>query len=608
MVKRTLLLLLILLPLFISSAGAQEVRDERAVGSVGKAFRKAAEEQNKADWPIKSLGVAGSAVRLTFDAQNADINIVTDKSYGQEHLLQTLKQLAVDLDLPQSDFIRYPDTDSATNVDLEMNDHLTSPAPRVTAFDFDLSRFAALLEKSDLPKPIWLGIRADHSQLNTVFLQTPQGKQRLSGIVFLNAREIAPGSRLLWRAEVHWSGYLIGFLMLFTIGFALTAPFRLAKQKQQAQNAPLPTPDEVQKHYDKSPPFSLVLVALPLLMALLMATGNLTRAMESMLFLIPAKAVSTLPFVMLGAMALSLGGVWLRKRLRGTNAGVEDTLPDPDDPTTWTKTAFLLPMIPMMFVMGLMFALMPYWNPFQSLPPELRRNASTWLPIAFVVIGFLPSVILSYLASKKTRKTLQPGEEWYERTMQLAEKAGVKVKQVVEVWNAAPNAYASVFGTVGLNRGLLTKLEPLEIESVIAHELGHHKDGHPRRNFWFSLVTTAAMLGVWWALQSYLESHFTLTTEFKALLRSPLFVIFLLPVLRSLLIGKGQRAREEAADRFAVDTMGDPELVIRALTKIHDLDLSPHRLKPVDEALHSHPSLEHRIAAIREYAREKRTF
>ena len=176
----------------------------------------------------------------------------------------------------------------------------------------------------------------------------------------------------------------------------------------------------------------------------------------------------------------------------------------------------------------------------------------------------------------------------------------------MEIWNVSPNAYASIFGTVGLSRGLLTKLEPAEIQSVIAHELGHHKDGHPRRTFWFSLVATAGMLLAWWGLQSYLESHFTLTTELKALLHSPFFVVFLLPVLRSFLLGKGQREREEAADRFAVEAMGDPELVIRALTKIHDLNLSPHRLKPADEVLHSHPSLEHRIAAIREYARGKR--
>jgi Zn-dependent protease with chaperone function len=63
--------------------------------------------------------------------------------------------------------------------------------------------------------------------------------------------------------------------------------------------------------------------------------------------------------------------------------------------------------------------------------------------------------------------------------------------------------------------------------------------------------------------------------------------------------GRGRRKREEEADLFAVERTGDSELVIRALTKLHTFNSMPHALKPSDEALSAHPSLAHRIEAIR---------
>lgn len=67
----------------------------------------------------------------------------------------------------------------------------------------------------------------------------------------------------------------------------------------------------------------------------------------------------------------------------------------------------------------------------------------------------------------------------------------------------------------------------------------------------------------------------------------------------NLLLGRGRRQREAAADRFAVEVIGDQELVIATLTKLHTLNASPHQLRPSDEILSSHPSLVHRIEAIR---------
>jgi Zn-dependent protease with chaperone function len=86
--------------------------------------------------------------------------------------------------------------------------------------------------------------------------------------------------------------------------------------------------------------------------------------------------------------------------------------------------------------------------------------------------------------------------------------------------------------------------------------------------------------------------------ETYALLRSPIFTVFLMPPLVNLPAGRGRRKREEA-DRFAMELTGDPELVIRMLTPIHTLSAQRHQLKRSDEAISTHPSLVHRIQAIR---------
>ena len=112
------------------------------------------------------------------------------------------------------------------------------------------------------------------------------------------------------------------------------------------------------------------------------------------------------------------------------------------------------------------------------------------------------------------------------------------------------------------------------------------------------------LLALWLGIRSYLTQRYAINGT--AIVDSPVLIIFIFPLLLSLVLGKGSRQRELAADRFAVDVTGDAELVVRALTRIHDLNAMPHRLKVADEATHTHPSLERRVAAIREYASNKR--
>ncbi|MGV3722948.1 MAG: M48 family metallopeptidase, partial [Actinomycetota bacterium] len=142
-----------------------------------------------------------------------------------------------------------------------------------------------------------------------------------------------------------------------------------------------------------------------------------------------------------------------------------------------------------------------------------------------------------------------------------------------------------------------------EIRAVIAHEVGHLRGGHARRNLVLTLGGSILVLALWWGLVSLAEGR--ISRSGLTILRGPIFSIFLLPIVMNLILGKERRRHEEVADRFAVDVTGDPELVIRMLTRLHTLESSPQQLKRSDEAISTHPSLVNRIAAIRSYATER---
>jgi Zn-dependent protease with chaperone function len=219
------------------------------------------------------------------------------------------------------------------------------------------------------------------------------------------------------------------------------------------------------------------------------------------------------------------------------------------------------------------------------------------IPLGLLVLLPVGTIVGTWLQLRASRRPLPPGDPVYELVHEVAAAAGVRVRHVARVLSPVPNAYATLLGTVGLSAGLLRSLEPDEIRAVVAHEIGHLRCGHVRRGFLLGALFTVLVCAAWWFGTGWFEGRVSRGTF--ALLRSPFATIFLMPILRGLILGRGQRKREEEADRFAVEVTGDPELVIRALTRIHTLAAAPHRLKPSDEAISTHPALVHRIEAIR---------
>ena len=167
------------------------------------------------------------------------------------------------------------------------------------------------------------------------------------------------------------------------------------------------------------------------------------------------------------------------------------------------------------------------------------------------------------------------------------------------------NAYLVGFGAgrrIVLFDTLIQALGVRELVAVLAHEMGHWKQGHVARNM---AVAAALQFGAFYVL-NWLMSFATFYEAFGfrepqpyralavfALCHGP-FTFWLTPLLAAW-----SRRHEYAADRFAVDATGTPEALSSALLKLSRdnlANLAPHPWHSFFH--HTHPTLPERLAAI----------
>ncbi len=586
---------------------AQNVRwHSTSYASVRRQADTAAEKQGRADWPRIIDGEPGTQVHVSFDLRNADVTLMTPASFGQQRLLAEAQRIAPQIGCPRADFILFTGTKTDTT-DIELNKYLARPDRRHTSFDLSLSALAHALNASALPRPIVLSVRGDAADTALLAATAPTQARRLGDAAFFALSEVPPDAHLRFAASIPWYAPLVayGFLAMLLLGLVLAVllPWRQARRRdalarQGLLDAP-PSPEEVQRRYDRQKPWRLVSSVLPLLFVLLTFLGHPHHLITSIIYSLPfelkPQTMIVFPVLVGGLFALSMLSRTVVERLRARRTGMPlPTLPaDPDAPPAWTTRWFV----------GVMAVMMV---PMLVLPFTLFNGTILRLPwlrfVPYSMIGLM-AVALSiggWLTLRATRTNLPPDDFWHVMVDEVAAQAGVRVRHVVRVQSPTVNAFASLFGTVGLTAGLLRKMEPDEVRVVIAHEIGHLHGGHVRRGFVLSVLA----LAVYWAVRWYglhaARGH--LSDAAYIVLSGPMISIFVLPFVLNLLLGRGRRLREAAADRFAVQATQNPELVIATLTKLHTLNASPHRLRPSDEIFSSHPSLTHRIEAIRSHA------
>lgn len=162
-------------------------------------------------------------------------------------------------------------------------------------------------------------------------------------------------------------------------------------------------------------------------------------------------------------------------------------------------------------------------------------------------------------------RELQPGElPWLEEAVaQLSQRAGIPVPGIYISPDPQPNAFAAgrnpKVAVVCINEGLLRVMGRREVVAVLAHEIGHI------RNRDTLLMTVVAAFATF---ISFLANIAWFIPRGDNEERNPvvdLLMMFLAPVIATLVQLAISRTREFEADRAAAELTGDPRSMISAL-------------------------------------------
>ena len=245
-------------------------------------------------------------------------------------------------------------------------------------------------------------------------------------------------------------------------------------------------------------------------------------------------------------------------------------------------------------------------------------GANWWLWAAAVVIAFqllvlliAPAIIMPFF----NKFTPLPEGTLRERLFALAQRTDFPTRSI-EVMDGSKrsrhsNAFFTGFGRfrkIVLFDTLVAQLTEPELESVLAHEIGHYKKRHvlKLRGVSFAGVFVAFAVIAWLARQQWLYRAFGFEYRggFAATNVVPAMLLFALlagtiSFWVSPFVHIWSRHFEYEADGFARATMGEAQLLIQALRKLSEKNLSNLTPHPLYSAFYySHPTLLEREGAL----------
>ena len=246
---------------------------------------------------------------------------------------------------------------------------------------------------------------------------------------------------------------------------------------------------------------------------------------------------------------------------------------------------------------------------------SLFEYAGTYAWIYCWIIVVLYSLIVQFVAptwimplfNKFT--PMEPGE-LREAIMGYAGSVKFPVKNVFVIdgsrRSSKSNAFFTGFGRnkrIALFDTLIERHTVPELVAVLAHEIGHHKKKHVPQGMIIGILHTGLLLfllsvflnspGLYEAFFMDQPSIYT-GLLFFGLLYTPIELVL------SVVLNMLSRKNEYEADRFAADTIEEPQSMINALKKLSADNLSNLSPHPFYVFLnYSHPPLLQRIQAIR---------
>jgi heat shock protein HtpX len=254
------------------------------------------------------------------------------------------------------------------------------------------------------------------------------------------------------------------------------------------------------------------------------------------------------------------------------------------------------------------------------------------IPMLLIVVGL---AVFQYYTSDKLAlraagaKVVGPEEapELHAMVERLCAMSDLPKPRVAIIDTELPNAFATgrspKHSAVAVTTGLLNRLEPQEVEGVLAHELSHVKNRDVRTMTLASFFAMLAALITRFAFYGSLFGGGRRDDNGPPIWLILLVVSWVTYIISWILIQMISRYREYAADRGAAIITGAPEYLMSALQKIaSQISMIPQRdlrevqgmnaffIVPTDwkkrgsELFMSHPPLEKRLAALSQIARE----
>jgi STE24 endopeptidase len=246
----------------------------------------------------------------------------------------------------------------------------------------------------------------------------------------------------------------------------------------------------------------------------------------------------------------------------------------------------------------------------------LRTAPDTWwlwvaaiLLFVNVILANLAPVVIMPLFNKYTPL----GDEYAdlaERLLRLAERANTRVQGVFK-FDMSRRTKAANAGLTGLGNTrrivlgdtLLSEFTPDEIETVLAHELGHHV--HKDIPILIAVDSIITLVGLYLASLGLSQGTVLLGLEGVADIAAfPLLLLVLgaYSIVTMPLGNAFSRWRERMADGYALALTHNGEAYASALTRLANQNLADADPDPLIEFfMHSHPALRKRIAMAQDY-------
>ena len=201
-------------------------------------------------------------------------------------------------------------------------------------------------------------------------------------------------------------------------------------------------------------------------------------------------------------------------------------------------------------------------------------------------------------------------EELVSRLTSLAERVGTRVRGVftIDLSTRTTAANAALMGLgntrrIVLGDTLMEEYSADEIETILAHELGHHVHG----DVWRGILVQTALTLVGLFLADRLLRWGVATFAFDGLADVAAFPLVAmamggLAVLAMPLANAYSRWREGLADQFSLEMTGKPQAFISSMTKLANQNLAEAEPEPWAEfLLYSHPAVGKRIQRAQSY-------